>query len=102
MKSRKNDFPGMDEAENLALIALRFLAADMQYWSGFEAMSGITPDMVSALAGERSFLAGVLDYLLSDESLLLTFSSNACAAPQDIVTARHVLAGEVSNMTTGF
>ncbi len=101
MKSRRTGLPGMDEAEHLALVALRFLAADAHSWSGFEAMSGISPEMVQEMAGERGFLAGVLDYLLCDDSLLLSFCGNAGLAPQDIVNARHVLAGESSDMTGG-
>ncbi len=99
MKSCRTGLPGMDEAEHLALVALRFLAADAHSWSGFEAISGIRPDMVQQMAGERGFLAGVLDYLLSDDSLLLSFSGNAGLAPQDIVNARHALAGESAHMT---
>ncbi|HHK74096.1 MAG TPA: DUF3572 family protein [Rhizobiales bacterium] len=91
----KSVFPDMDGAENLALAALRFVAADRQYWSEFETMSGITPDMVAELAGERGFLSGILDYLLSSDSLLLAFTGNAAIAPQEVTNARHVLAGDI-------
>ncbi len=95
MKNREV-FPGMEEAEKLALNALRFLAADAHYWSGFETMSGITPDAIAELAGERGFLSGVLDYLMSDDSLMLAFSGNAALPPEEVVRARQVLAGDVT------
>ncbi len=95
LKNRNNDFPSHDSAAQLALGALRFLAADMELWAGFEAQSGVSPDMLGALVAEPGFLAGVLDYLLQDESLLLSFSSNSSTDPALIIRAKHVLAGDI-------
>jgi hypothetical protein len=44
-----------------------------------------------AAAGESGFLAGILDHLASDESLLLAFAANTRHAPATIAKARDIL-----------
>ncbi len=95
LENQNTAFPGHDEAGQIALSALRFLAADMALWSGFEEQSGISPDMLAGLVDEPGFLAGILDYLLQDESLLLSFCSNSSTGPDQVMKAKHVLAGDI-------
>ena len=48
-------------------------------------------------AGEASFLAGILDYFLQDETLLLAFAGASELAPETIVRARQHLPGALND-----
>ncbi len=91
--------PGVssEEAEVIALKALAFLAADPARLSRFLALSGIGPDEVRAVAQSPDFLSGLLNHLLEDESLLLTFT-----AEQDIDPRLPALAARVLGRPPGF
>ena len=65
-----------EQAEILALQALTFLAADTEIMDRFAALSGLAPNDIIARANEAEMLAGVLDFMLSDETVLTDF----CAA----------------------
>lgn len=84
---------GRDEAEEIAIRALGFLAGDADRLGRFLALTGIDPAEIRALAGKKSFLVSVLDHVMGDESLLLAFSANAGIAPDKIAPARHRLDG---------
>jgi hypothetical protein len=81
-----------DAAESLAIEALGFLAADPARLGGFLAESGYDPDAIRRHATSPDFLAGVLDHLLADESLLLVFVSQTATDPKLIASARRTLA----------
>jgi hypothetical protein len=85
--------PGGPEAETIALKALAFLAGDEDRLERFMALTGLSPEAIRAGAGTAPFLAGVLDYLRGDESLLLVFAESAGVAPRDIATAAAALSG---------
>jgi hypothetical protein len=80
-------------AEALAIQALTFLGEDPERFGRFLATSGISPDSLRASAHEHGFLAGVLDYLLGDEPLLLAFAAAADVAPAHVEKARAALGG---------
>jgi hypothetical protein len=80
-----------DVAEHVAVQALSFIAGDGERLGGFLAATGIGPDQIRAAAREPGFLAGVLDYLSTDESLLLAFAAEAEFPPELIERARQVL-----------
>jgi hypothetical protein len=82
----------LDAAERLGIQALGFLAADPARLAGFLAASGYHPAEIRARAGSAEFLAGVLDHLLGDESLLLVFTSEAGIDPKHVASARRTLA----------
>ncbi|QIG51311.1 DUF3572 domain-containing protein [Nordella sp. HKS 07] len=63
------------EAELIALKALGFLANEPERFSRFLALSGIELGDIRAAAQNPQFLAGLLNHLLQDESLLLTFTA---------------------------
>jgi hypothetical protein len=84
----------LDAAERLGIQALGFLAAEPARLAGFLTASGYDPAEIRAQAGSADFLAGVLDYLLADESLLLVFTSEAGIDPKHAITARRTLARE--------
>jgi hypothetical protein len=65
-----------EDAETLALEALAFLVDSPEELARFLTLSGIRPAEMRARAEDRAFLAGVVDFLLGEEALLLRF----CAA----------------------
>ena len=78
-------------AEELAVKALIFLAADEERTLRFANISGLCLENLRAATKSPDFLAGVLDYLASDESLLLAFAANSCIDPAQIQRARAIL-----------
>jgi Protein of unknown function (DUF3572) len=76
-----------EAAEDLALEALSFLAADEERLSRFVYLSGLTVDNLREAAAEPGFLAGVLDHLAGDESLLLAFAANRSLDPAEVTRA---------------
>lgn len=82
-----------DHAVALAAEAVRFLAADEQRIERFMALSGADPETIRASLADDAFLAGVLDHMLQDESLLLAFAETAGLDPDDPARAHHVLGG---------
>jgi hypothetical protein len=83
--------PTLEEAEIIALKGLAFLAADPERLSRFLALSGVSPGDVRAATADRRFLAGILDHLLQDESLLLTFAADEDLDPRLPAPAAEIL-----------
>jgi hypothetical protein len=81
-----------EAAEALAVEALGFLASDGERIERFLSLSGLDPTRLRAAAAEPGFLAGVLDHLASDETLLVAFAANTGRAPESIEAARTALA----------
>ncbi|MFO1186811.1 MAG: DUF3572 domain-containing protein [Alphaproteobacteria bacterium] len=82
-----------EEAESLALQGLAFLAGDERRLGALLVQAGWTLAELRAQAGEPSVLAGVLDFLLADEKLLIAFSEETSVAPERITRARALLPG---------
>jgi hypothetical protein len=80
-------------AEELAIAALGFIAAEPERLGRFLAATGIGPDSIRAAAREPRFLAGVIDHIASDEPMLLAFATERGIDPNDVMRARDVLAG---------
>jgi hypothetical protein len=80
-------------AEVIALNCLGFLAEDGERLGRFLALSGVSPQNLRAQACDPSFLAGVLDYLIADEKLLLAFSETQELKPESVMAARQRLPG---------
>jgi len=91
MKSRSTQ--SQEAAEALAVQALAFIAEEPDRLGAFLAASGIGPEAIRNAAREPGFLAGVLDHMLSDESLLLAFADSAGLDPASIARARRALGG---------
>jgi hypothetical protein len=85
--------PSVEDAENLALRALGFLAADPARLEPFLAQTGLGPSNLRAAAQEPGFLAAVLDHLAGSDSLLLEFAGNLSLNPEIVAQARGRLAG---------
>jgi hypothetical protein len=82
-----------EAAETLAVQALAFIAEEPDRLGAFLATSGIGPEAIRDAAREPGFLAGVLDHMLGDESLLLAFADSAGLDPAGIARARRALPG---------
>jgi Protein of unknown function (DUF3572) len=84
-----------ETAQAVALQALAFLAADTDVLDGFLSTTGLDLGHVRDLAGNIDFQAGVLDYLLSNEPVLVSFAAGAGLRPEDVVAARSRLPGAI-------
>lgn len=88
---RKHQTLTRDEAKSLAIRALGFLAADETRLLAFLNVTGLTPAAIRQQASSPEFLSGVLDFLMSDNSLLLVFTANEGLDPNLIAAARRAL-----------
>jgi hypothetical protein len=81
-------------AEALAIQALTYIAGDGEQLGRFLAVTGIGPTEIRAASREPGFLAGVLQYLASDEALAAAFAAETQCRPEDIANANVALGGE--------
>jgi len=93
MAKERRPHPAKPAAEALAVQALTFLAEEPERLGRFLAETGISPQAIRAAAQEPSFLAGVLGYILGDESLLIAFAGEAGVGPPEVARAHTALAG---------
>jgi hypothetical protein len=82
-------------AEQVAIAALCFIAAEPERLGRFLAMTGIGPDSIRDAAREPRFLAGVLDHVAGDETLLRAFAAEHDFDPDTVMRARELLAGAI-------
>ncbi|HET7848585.1 MAG TPA: DUF3572 domain-containing protein [Pseudolabrys sp.] len=82
-----------ERAEELAIQALTFIAEDAAQLGRFLAITGIGPGQIRDAAREPHFLAGVLEYLTSDERLLTAFASHAQIDAAEVGEAHAALGG---------
>lgn len=82
-----------EQAEILALRGLAYLAGDAHRLGGFLAVSGVAPDDIRGAAGDPAFLGAVLDHILADEPLLLSFCEDEHLTPEAPAIARARLPG---------
>jgi uncharacterized protein DUF3572 len=80
-----------EAAETLAIQALTFIAEDPDRLGRFLGITGIEAGQIRAAATEPGFLAGVLEHMLGDESLLMAFASSAGIDPAAVARAHGAL-----------
>jgi Protein of unknown function (DUF3572) len=80
-------------AEMLAIQALGFIAEDDERLERFLTATGIVRDGIRAASREPGFLAGVLEHMLANETLLLAFADSAAINPAELSRAARVLGG---------
>ncbi|MEI2384159.1 DUF3572 domain-containing protein [Breoghania sp. JC706] len=85
------------EAEGIAVEALSFIAREPDHLGRFLAVSGLGPETLRDAASEPGFLAGVLEFLMSDEPLLLAFTENARIRPTMVAVAHFRLVGSIDD-----
>ena len=89
-----------EASEEIAIKALTFLSNDAELMGRFLSLSGLDPAQLRAVIGEPSFLAGLLDFMMTDDALLLSFVSNHALSPEDVIKAKQVL-DPMGNASTG-
>jgi Protein of unknown function (DUF3572) len=80
-------------ASELGIAALQFLAEDSERLRRFLDLSGLGPHNLRQAAAEPTFLASVLDHIMSDERLLVVFAQSQDLKPEAVARAREALAG---------
>lgn len=89
-----------EAAETLGLRALGWIAGQDELVSTFLGNTGASADDLRERAMDPEFLGFVLDFLLSDESALLTFCEDANIKPDRPFRARAGLpGGDLPNWT---
>lgn len=81
------------EARNIAERGLVFLSQDDDRLGRFLALTGTGPSEIRDRVEDLAFWGGVLDYLLSDEELLMKFAEGEDLAPELPMMARMALPG---------
>ncbi len=81
------------KAEALALQGLAFLAGDAHHLTRFLTATGVDPGDLKDWDGNAGIQIAVLDFLLSDESLLLVFAAEAGVRPEEVWPAQAALVG---------
>jgi Protein of unknown function (DUF3572) len=82
-----------EPAEMLAIQALSFIAEEPERLNGLLSATGLTLNRLRESANQPDFLAGVLEHMLADESLLLAFADSAGIDPAAVARARNALGG---------
>ena len=89
-----------DSAQNLALKALIWIAADAERCGHFLGATGAAPNDLRARANEPEFLGFVLDFVLMDDTSVLEFCSEIECQPDAPIRARALLpGGDLPNWT---
>jgi hypothetical protein len=78
-------------AEIVAIQALSFVALDPERLGAFLAETGIGPETLRSAAADPHFLAGVLDFVLRDDTTVKEFAAASELDPATIAAAREVL-----------
>jgi len=78
-------------AEMLAIQALGFIAEEPERLNAFLNTTGLSVERLRESANAPGFLAGVLEHMLADESLLLAFAASAAIDPAEVARAGQAL-----------
>jgi Protein of unknown function (DUF3572) len=97
-KARQSVSPEL--GQSLAASALAFLAADPERLDRFLSLTGLGPHNLRDAAEDPAFLGSVLEYMLTDEELLLRFAADSNLEPDTVALAHQALSGPVQ--TSGF
>lgn len=81
------------DAETMALRALAWLAQDADLLGRFMAAGGLSPSDLAASASDPNFLGAVMDFLLTDDSLIVAFCDVAGHPYSAPLAARAALPG---------
>jgi hypothetical protein len=93
MTLKQNHLSGPEAAQTLALQALVWIASDDDRLMAFLGMTGVDGNEIASRATDPVFLAGVLDWLLADESMLTAFAAETNVAPELALRMRAHLPG---------
>jgi hypothetical protein len=82
---------GRATAEETAIAALGFIAADPALLPRFLALTGIDAAQIREVASQPGFLAGVLQFIMAHEPTLNAFCEASGTRPQDLAAALRAL-----------
>ena len=82
-----------EQAETIALQALTFIIQEETLLTQFLTTTGLNPQDLKDQFREPELLAGVLDAILADDAVLITFCNTASLSPETLVMARRALPG---------
>jgi hypothetical protein len=82
MRERRGNGGKAEDVSQIAISVLAFLAERPEDLARFLALSGVGPQNLREAARDPGFLTGVIDFLMSDEALLLAFAEHAGIAPE--------------------
>lgn len=83
----------MDDALSLARDVLVYLSQDVDRIGRFLAVTGVGPVEIRSRVDDPVFLAGVLDFILADDAMVVDFAENAGIPPEAPARARRLLPG---------
>ena len=89
----------IERAEALAFSALRHLAGDEDKLNAFLGLAGLDLGGLRQAASEPGFPAALLDFICSDDSLVLGVAAQENIPPEAIGAAQRLLAGPGSHET---
>jgi hypothetical protein len=81
----------VEEAETIALDAFSYITDDEERMGRFLSVSGLRVDTIRIAAESPGFFAGILDYIASDEALLIAFAEHSKVKPERIMQAHWTL-----------
>ena len=84
-----------DRAATLALKGLGFLVETGPAMDRFVDLTGFAPASLRERADDPDFLVSVLDFLLTNEELLVRFCDDGSVDVRAVHMARHVLSGGI-------
>lgn len=82
-----------EEALALARDALIYLSQDADRIGRFLAVTGVGPAEIRERVEDPTFLAGVLDFILADDAMVVDFAETASIPPEEPARARRLLPG---------
>ena len=91
--SKQNGTIGRESAETIAAQALAWVAADPETINGFLSLTGLSPGELMAQAADPRILGAVLDYLMTEDRLVMAFCDAEGLAYTVPQAARAVLPG---------
>lgn len=80
-----------EEAEQIAIAGLSFVAGDPELLQRFLAITGIEAGDIRRAAREPGFLAGVLQFILAHEPTLESFCAESGLKPERVAAAPSAL-----------
>ncbi|MFN3936199.1 MAG: DUF3572 family protein [Gemmobacter sp.] len=84
---------GNPRADEIAVVALAWLAADVDLMGRFMVQSGLSPGDLRNLADAPETLAAVLDFVLEDEATARRFCMENRLGAEQLMRARAALPG---------
>lgn len=80
-----------ESSAGLAVDVLLWIAADEDRLFPFLSAAGLSPDTLRASARDPAFLAGVLDYVMGEEGVLVACADALGVRPERIAAASRTL-----------